>query len=303
MTAPRHAAHRAGDFRPRAGSAQRAKAKRHGSFQVYRPNVERDALRRENVRAADEIVGALNERRILLAFEPVVEARSRKPVFHECLMRIRRADGTLVRAHDVIPVAERLGLVRMLDHRVLELLVSEMVAVPALARQPQRVAGLDHRSGLVVGARRAAARQQGRGRAAHHRDHRDGGDPGHRRHQGLRQPRQGSRLPDRDRRFRRRLHLVPQPAQARRRHHQDRRRLCAEPHALGGRPRLRAHADRARQAARAQDRRRMGAGRAGGADARASGAATICRARWSGWLRSSGRGATRRRRIGARCEV
>jgi len=38
-----------------------------------------------------------------------------------------------VRAHDVIPVAERLGLVRMLDHRVLELLVSEMVAVPTLA--------------------------------------------------------------------------------------------------------------------------------------------------------------------------
>ena len=53
----------------------RAKAKRRGSFQAYRPNVEREALRRENVRAADEIVSALNERRILLAFEPVVETR------------------------------------------------------------------------------------------------------------------------------------------------------------------------------------------------------------------------------------
>ena len=110
-----------------------AKAKRLGSFLVYRPNVERDAIRRENVRAADEIVNALNERRILLAFEPVVDARTRNSIFHECLMRIRRADGTLVRAHDVIPVAERLGLVRMLDHRVLELLVSEMTAVPTLA--------------------------------------------------------------------------------------------------------------------------------------------------------------------------
>ena len=38
-------------------------------------------------------------------------------------MRIRRADGTLVPASDVIPIAERLGLVRLLDHRVLELLV------------------------------------------------------------------------------------------------------------------------------------------------------------------------------------
>ena len=48
-------------------------------------------------------------------------------------MRIRRADGTIVSASEAIPVAERLGLVRMLDHRVLELLISEMIAVPALA--------------------------------------------------------------------------------------------------------------------------------------------------------------------------
>ncbi len=47
-------------------------------------------------------------------------------------MRIRRADGSLIAANDVIPVAERLGLVRLLDHRVLELVVDEMVATPAL---------------------------------------------------------------------------------------------------------------------------------------------------------------------------
>ena len=47
-------------------------------------------------------------------------------------MRIRRADGTVASASEVIPIAERLGLVRLLDHRVLELLVSEMAAVPDL---------------------------------------------------------------------------------------------------------------------------------------------------------------------------
>ena len=50
----------------------RPRRKRRGSFFAYRPNIERDALRRENVRATDEIVAALNERRILLAYEPVV---------------------------------------------------------------------------------------------------------------------------------------------------------------------------------------------------------------------------------------
>ncbi|HWX72978.1 MAG TPA: GGDEF and EAL domain-containing protein [Xanthobacteraceae bacterium] len=54
------------------------------------------------------------------------------PAFYECLMRVRRTDGTLLGASDVVPVAERLGLVRFLDHRVLELVVSELAAAPAL---------------------------------------------------------------------------------------------------------------------------------------------------------------------------
>lgn len=132
VTAPRHARSVPEVLNRAQEALDRAKAKRHGSFQVYRPNVERDALRRENVRAADEIVAALNERRVLLAFEPVVEVGSRRPAFYECLMRIRRADGSLVRAGEVVPIAERLGLVRLIDHRVLELLVSEMACVPEL---------------------------------------------------------------------------------------------------------------------------------------------------------------------------
>jgi diguanylate cyclase (GGDEF)-like protein len=132
VTAPRHAANVQEILARAQETLDQAKAKRPGSFQIYRPNIEREAVRRENVRAADEIVTALNERRILLAFEPVVDALSRQPAFYECVMRIQRANGTFAPAGEVIPIAERLGLVRLLDHRVLELLVSEMVAVPAL---------------------------------------------------------------------------------------------------------------------------------------------------------------------------
>jgi diguanylate cyclase (GGDEF)-like protein len=132
VTAPRHAANVQEILARAQETLDRAKARRPGSFQIYRPNVERETLRRENVRAADEIVNALNERRILLAFEPVVETATRRSAFYECLMRVRRADGSLAPASEVIPVAERLGLVRLLDHRVLELLVSEMSAVPHL---------------------------------------------------------------------------------------------------------------------------------------------------------------------------
>jgi EAL domain-containing protein (putative c-di-GMP-specific phosphodiesterase class I) len=96
------------------------------------PNVERDRLRQENVLATEKIVTALKERQILLAYEPVVGTRDRQVAFHECLMRIRRADGTLVPASEIIPVAERLGLVRLLDARVLELVIAELAAAPGV---------------------------------------------------------------------------------------------------------------------------------------------------------------------------
>ncbi len=132
VTAPRHA-RTVPEVLARAQEAlDSAKAKRRGSFVAYRPNLEREALRRESVRATDAIVAALNERRIFLAFETIVGAADRTPAFYECLMRVRRNDGNLLGANDIVPVAERLGLVRLLDHRVLELVVEELVAAPAL---------------------------------------------------------------------------------------------------------------------------------------------------------------------------
>jgi diguanylate cyclase (GGDEF)-like protein len=107
-----------------------AKRRRAGSFSLWRPNVERDAQRRVNIRVTDEIVTALNERRIVMAFEPVQDARSRHPAFYECLVRMERGDGQVLLAPDIVPVAERLGLIRLVDHRVLELVVAELAASP-----------------------------------------------------------------------------------------------------------------------------------------------------------------------------
>jgi diguanylate cyclase (GGDEF)-like protein len=132
IVAPRHAG-TAEEMLERAHEAlAAAKAKRRGSFEAYRPNVERDMLRRESIRATDEIVAALNERRIVVAYEPVVETRSRRPAFYEGLMRIRRTDGRLIPASAIIPIAERLGLVRLIDCRVLELVLADLAAAPEL---------------------------------------------------------------------------------------------------------------------------------------------------------------------------
>jgi diguanylate cyclase (GGDEF)-like protein len=152
VTAPRHA-RTVPEILARAQDAlHAARAKRPGSFQPYRPSVERDTFRRDTARATDEICAALNERRIALAFEPVVEAQSRHVAFYECLMRASRADGRVFNANEIIPVAERLGLVRMLDHRMLELAVNELADAPHLTVSvnvsPASTVDPDWRNGL-----------------------------------------------------------------------------------------------------------------------------------------------------------
>ena len=109
-----------------------AKRRRAGSYLAWRPNVERDAQRRVNIRVTDEIVTALNERRIVMAYEPVVTATSRESAFYECLVRMEQDDGRVLLAPDIVPVAERLGLIRLVDHRVLELVVAELAASSAV---------------------------------------------------------------------------------------------------------------------------------------------------------------------------
>jgi diguanylate cyclase (GGDEF)-like protein len=132
ITAPRHG-RTVREVLTRAQDAlDAAKARRRGSFAVYRPNPEREAQRKENVRATDAIINALNDRRVSLAYEPVVTIGSRQLAYYECLMRLQRADGTTLPVNEVVPLAERLGLVRLLDHRVLELVLAELIEAPEL---------------------------------------------------------------------------------------------------------------------------------------------------------------------------
>jgi diguanylate cyclase (GGDEF)-like protein len=84
-----------------------------------------------------DALGALNERRIRLARQPVVHAGSRVLAFHEGLVRIERPDGSYFSPGDLLPLLERRGLVRLFDHRVLEL------SVAGLARDPKAVLSIN----------------------------------------------------------------------------------------------------------------------------------------------------------------
>lgn len=99
-------------------------AKEFGIDQVviYKRNAVGEAERSDNIALADDLLAALRENRLRLAYQPVVQARDVTQVaFHECLLRLIDRDGAVIPAGAFISVAEKLGLIRMLDRRVLEL--------------------------------------------------------------------------------------------------------------------------------------------------------------------------------------
>jgi EAL domain-containing protein (putative c-di-GMP-specific phosphodiesterase class I) len=97
---------------------------------VYTPDVAAGESRRREMRVADEIVAALAERRVVMAFQPVVPTIEGRAGFREALFRVRQSDGSLAGPAGLLPVAEKLGLIEQIDQRVLELTLERLVDAP-----------------------------------------------------------------------------------------------------------------------------------------------------------------------------
>ncbi len=104
----------------------RAKAHGRDNYAAYAHSPQRESLRKRTVSIGDQIVTALAENRVVLAYQPIVDAKTSEAIAHECLVRITR-EGQVIAAGDFVPVAEQLGLVRQLDRRVLELTVAALM--------------------------------------------------------------------------------------------------------------------------------------------------------------------------------
>ncbi len=97
---------------------------------VFAPDEAAAETRRRDAFVSDEIVAALNDRRLLLAFQPIVPAHPGLPPFEEALARLRMEDGALLGSDAMIPAAERVGLVEMIDERVADLVCARLAADP-----------------------------------------------------------------------------------------------------------------------------------------------------------------------------
>jgi diguanylate cyclase (GGDEF)-like protein len=100
-----------------------AKSKRFDCFVLYEPSPSGDGTRLRNKSIAESVVSALDENRMRLVLQPMVSTKTGKAEIYEALLRMERPDGSLVSAGEFVPIAEQLGLSRLIDRRTLELTV------------------------------------------------------------------------------------------------------------------------------------------------------------------------------------
>jgi EAL domain-containing protein (putative c-di-GMP-specific phosphodiesterase class I) len=75
-------------------------------------------------------VKCLKEDQFKLGFQPIVSAATRDVVMHEALLRMNDANGDLITGAHLIPVAEKLGLVRLIDRAVAQMTIATLHHYP-----------------------------------------------------------------------------------------------------------------------------------------------------------------------------
>ena len=116
----------------RAEQAYEQAVMEESRYALYTPGHAVSEAQRREAAVANEIVAALNQRRIVVAYQPIVASRSGSVAFYEALLRVRQEDGVVVGPEILLPVAERVGLITQLDQRVFELALDRLSAEPDL---------------------------------------------------------------------------------------------------------------------------------------------------------------------------
>lgn len=110
-----------------------AKQKRFDCFVAFEPSATYETTRQRNIGIADEVSAALDEHRMMLMLQPIVDAKTLEPKHYECLLRMEKADGSRVSAGEFMPIAEQLGMSRLIDMRTLQLAVDMLKQYPSIS--------------------------------------------------------------------------------------------------------------------------------------------------------------------------
>jgi diguanylate cyclase (GGDEF)-like protein len=110
----------------------KARERGRDGYAVYEHSPQRETGRLRQMNIADEIVAALRENRLKLAYQPIIAAKSRRTSHYECLLRMVRPDGQVMTAGYFVPAAEQMGIVHLVDRFALETVIAALKAHKAI---------------------------------------------------------------------------------------------------------------------------------------------------------------------------
>jgi len=113
-------------------SLDNAKRKSTNGYVVYEFSSDRESARKRNLQISEEIISALNEGRMHLSLQSIVSAKTNEIEHYECLLVMESEDGQMISAGEFLPIAEKLGLCRLIDYRTLELSIDLLKQDPTL---------------------------------------------------------------------------------------------------------------------------------------------------------------------------
>jgi len=83
---------------------------------------------RQQMGLANYLFKAYKESRLRLAYQPVIESKSGKTSHYEALLRLVGSSGKISSAGPLIPVAEKMGLIDIIDTMVMNMVIDELRA-------------------------------------------------------------------------------------------------------------------------------------------------------------------------------
>jgi diguanylate cyclase (GGDEF)-like protein len=132
VLAPRHGRSAQVLFRHAEEALDLARQSGARRFAEFEHSLSAADARLRALRTADDILGGLNQGRVTVAFQPVVRLACRSVAFEEALLRLAMPDGTIAGPSALLPVAEKAGLVALLDARVFDLALARLKEDPGV---------------------------------------------------------------------------------------------------------------------------------------------------------------------------
>ncbi len=95
----------------------------HRTYDMTRPEADQC---RQQMGLANYLFKAYKEKRLRLSYQPIIESKTGKTSHYEALLRLVNQTGKISSAGALIPVAEKMGMIDIIDTMVMEMVIQEL---------------------------------------------------------------------------------------------------------------------------------------------------------------------------------